>query len=73
MALYLLISEGVSEESRAPIFATRDPAVIAAVGREIARRLGVDSPTIRNLRTRGGRETPRTPRGEMASREGGDQ
>ncbi len=49
MALYLLISE--AEDARAPVFATRDPTIIAAVGREIARRLGAKAPTVRKLRT----------------------
>jgi hypothetical protein len=50
MALYLLISEGTDSEHRVPIFATGDPAIIAAVGREIARKLGADSPVVNRLR-----------------------
>jgi hypothetical protein len=48
--LYLLISEGTTPDRRAPVFATADPAIIAAVGTMIARKLGANSPVVRKLR-----------------------
>ena len=71
MALYLLISEGASQDARSPVFATRDAAIIAAVGREIARRLGADSAVVRKLRThvRPVKAADRLEDGALSSRE----
>jgi hypothetical protein len=63
MALFLLISEGASEDARHPIFATRDPAIIALVGREIAKRLGAETPVVRRLRAASRQEEAEKPAG----------
>ena len=45
MPVFLIIREGETAERSHPIFLTDDPELLASVGRQIARRLGVDAPT----------------------------
>jgi hypothetical protein len=44
MPVFIVIREGETAERSKPIFLTDDPELLASLGRQIARRLGVDAP-----------------------------
>ena len=41
MAVYVTVSEGDSPATATPILATHDPQIVAAIARELTRRLGM--------------------------------
>lgn len=53
--IYLTISEGEAGDATTPLIATSDPLIIAAVVRELAKRVHVESGPVRltTMRSRG--------------------